>query len=253
MLRKRPQHQLEDILERWSEAASPKDAFNVYAETIAEFGYDQVNYVDLGEYVSRGEMSSRRHEGETSTIAGFDAAWMDYYLDRDYGPLDPVFSWVAEARGPFRWADAESTATLTRPQFNFMRESEDAGLRNGFSVPLRGPEGRLSALFAAGPSKDSIPLQAFRLCSLLGQHFHNVGMALENEAQGSSGQLQLTTREREVLLWCAKGKSNWAIGEILGISGHSVKFHLRNICQKLGVDSRIAAVVKAIRIGLIQS
>lgn len=252
MSKTRPQHQLEDILERWSAAASVKDAFNVYAGIIAEFGYDQINYVDLGEYVSKGEMSSRRHEGETSTIAGFDAAWMDYYLDRDYGPLDPVFSWVAEARGPFRWADAERAATLTRPQFNFMRESEEAGLRNGFSVPLRGPKGRLSAIFAAGPSKASIPMQSFRLCSLLGQHFHNVGMALENQTLGSSGQIRLTPREREVLLWCARGKSNWSIGEIIGISGHSVKFHIQNVYKKLDANSRIAAVVKAIRLGLIQ-
>ena len=39
--------------------------------------------------------------------------------------------------------------------------------------------------------------------------------------------------------------------ERLGISEHSVKFHVQNVCKKLGVNSRVAAVVKAIRLGLI--
>ena len=61
----------------------------------------------------------------------------------------------------------------------------------------------------------------------------------------------LTRRELEVLKWCAAGKSNWAIGEILGISEHGVDFHMRNILRKLDADTRVTAVVKALHGGLI--
>ncbi len=63
--------------------------------------------------------------------------------------------------------------------------------------------------------------------------------------------VRLTPRERECLQWSAQGKSSWEIGMILGISEHGAGFHLKNAMAKLDTSSRIAAVVKAIRMGLI--
>ena len=51
----------------------------------------------------------------------------------------------------------------------------------------------------------------------------------------------LTLREREVLEWLARGKSNSEIGEILGISSATVGKHLEHIYPKLGVENRTAA------------
>ena len=58
----------------------------------------------------------------------------------------------------------------------------------------------------------------------------------------------LTTRESEVLLWIAKGKSNRDIGEILGLSARTVNKHLEQIYVKLGVENRASAAVKAAHI-----
>src|SRR5437879_2812025 len=51
----------------------------------------------------------------------------------------------------------------------------------------------------------------------------------------------LTLREREVLGWLARGKSNAEIGLILGISSATVSKHLEHIYPKLGVENRTAA------------
>lgn len=61
----------------------------------------------------------------------------------------------------------------------------------------------------------------------------------------------LTGREIEVLERLAGGLSNRAIAYALGISEHTVKFHLNAILSKLGAQSRTEAVVIAIRLGLI--
>jgi DNA-binding NarL/FixJ family response regulator len=61
----------------------------------------------------------------------------------------------------------------------------------------------------------------------------------------------LTTREREVLDAVAEGLSNRAIAERLGISDHTVKFHLASIFGKLGVTTRAGAVRRALRRGVI--
>ncbi len=57
--------------------------------------------------------------------------------------------------------------------------------------------------------------------------------------------LGLTPRESEVLLWVAQGKSNAAIGVILGMTEGTVKKHLQRIFEKGGFESRGAAAVWA--------
>jgi DNA-binding NarL/FixJ family response regulator len=59
-------------------------------------------------------------------------------------------------------------------------------------------------------------------------------------------KLGLTEREAEVLLWVAQGKSNGDIAGILGAAENTVKKHLQNIFEKLGIESRNAASVRAL-------
>ena len=60
-----------------------------------------------------------------------------------------------------------------------------------------------------------------------------------------------TPREREVLALLARGLSNRDIAEALEISAHTAKFHVNSILQKLGVERRTEAVVRAARMGLV--
>jgi DNA-binding NarL/FixJ family response regulator len=58
--------------------------------------------------------------------------------------------------------------------------------------------------------------------------------------------LSLTTREAEVLIWIARGKSNRDISDILGISPRTVNKHLEQIFTKLGVENRASAAALAV-------
>ena len=61
----------------------------------------------------------------------------------------------------------------------------------------------------------------------------------------------LTPRELEVLALMAEGLPNKAIADRLGISEHTVKFHVHAIMGKLGAQSRTEAVTRATRLGLL--
>ena len=52
----------------------------------------------------------------------------------------------------------------------------------------------------------------------------------------------LTPRETEVLSWIAKGKTNRDVAEILGMSPRTVNKHLEHVFEKLGVETRAAAL-----------
>ncbi|WP_045224357.1 response regulator transcription factor [Methyloterricola oryzae] len=59
------------------------------------------------------------------------------------------------------------------------------------------------------------------------------------------GSLGLTFKEAEVLMWVARGKTNREVGMILGSSPRTVNKHLEHVFEKLGVETRSAAVAIA--------
>src|SRR5436190_18781258 len=61
-------------------------------------------------------------------------------------------------------------------------------------------------------------------------------------------KLGLTARATETLLWIAQGKTNPDIAAILGISESTVKKHVQEIFEKLGVETRGAATVRALEV-----
>lgn len=59
-------------------------------------------------------------------------------------------------------------------------------------------------------------------------------------------RLGLTPREAEVLLWITQGKANGDIATILGSSEKTIKIHVGHILEKLSVENRTAAALRAL-------
>lgn len=73
----------------------------------------------------------------------------------------------------------------------------------------------------------------------------------EKPPTANSGDSPITDREREVLQAAADGERSKEIAHKLGISERTVKAHLSSVYNKLGVDSRAAAVAIATQKGLL--
>jgi DNA-binding NarL/FixJ family response regulator len=119
-------------------------------------------------------------------------------------------------------------------------------LRNGVRAILSresDPDDVLSAIYA---SYDGLVLlstpTAESLAALYGDQ------PLEVEAELSE---EITSRETDVLRMLAQGLVNKDIAARLGISEHTVKFHISSILDKLGASTRTEAVTLGIRRGLI--
>jgi two-component system, NarL family, nitrate/nitrite response regulator NarL len=69
---------------------------------------------------------------------------------------------------------------------------------------------------------------------------------------GGGGASLLTPREVEILAMIGDGASNKAVARRLGISAHTVKFHLEAVFRKLGVTTRAEAVARGLRQRLIE-
>jgi DNA-binding NarL/FixJ family response regulator len=63
---------------------------------------------------------------------------------------------------------------------------------------------------------------------------------------------EFTPRELDVLRLLAEGVDTGTVAERLGIASHTVEWHVRHLIEKLGVHSKLQAVIAAARMGLIE-
>jgi DNA-binding NarL/FixJ family response regulator len=85
--------------------------------------------------------------------------------------------------------------------------------------------------------------------ALVGDLLRNTG---RRESSSDDSPIEpLTAREMEVIQLMAQGLANKQIALTLGISEHTVKFHLSSLYAKLGISSRTEAVKRGIELGLI--
>jgi len=154
------------------------------------------------------------------------------------GPDLPDFA-DPDARPPARvWLVAEGEFALAAAA---LRDSTVRGL-----LPVTASAGEIRAAIEAAAAGLLVvhPEVAGRLPSW------GAARALTEATSVASGE-SLSPRESEILGLLAAGLANKEIAARLGISEHTVKFHVTSIFNKLGASSRAEAVALGVRRGLI--
>lgn len=131
-----------------------------------------------------------------------------------------------------------STATL--PFIFLTARGEKADLRNGMNL---GADDYLTK-----PVDADDLLRAVNARLQRAQEQRRTELEPDFSAAAPLETLGLTPREAEVLLWVAQGKSNQEIGMILGTAEVTIKKHLQNIFEKMGVENRNAASLQALKV-----
>lgn len=140
---------------------------------------------------------------------------------------------------------SEDATDINQPLGLFRAEMALCGLRNAVihgTEKLRGGT-TFFALFSLPEAPTS--RQVFFLELLLPYlhlAFQRVMVAVDGPSAARADMYPLTAREREILTWVMKGKSNFEIAEIIHLSPLTVKNHLQNIYKKLNVHNRLQAI-----------
>jgi len=121
---------------------------------------------------------------------------------------------------------------------------------------LRAVHGRAFGLVGAGAPRetlDAVVVAVSAGLTVVPPDWLQPPLAVESgkASRDPSPAEPLTPREREVLQLLAEGLHNRAIAKALGISDHTVKFHLSSIFGKLGAATRTEAVRAGLRRGLV--
>jgi DNA-binding CsgD family transcriptional regulator len=236
-----------DFIERSNRANCLSKLFCVLVDAARETGFDRLAFGSL----THSESLRLVDHPKPAVALNYPYEWQNHYIERNYRHVDPVIICTPFIAVPFLWDWLAIRYTLNRKQLQFLNEAREAGLKNGISIPLHGPSGRVAVVSFASQFDDADPRAQISYLNALASQFHIV---FTNLARGSENNIQainLSTREKDCLAWSAHGKTSWEISIILGISHNTVDFHIKNAMSKLEVTSRMAAVFKAIRSGLI--
>ena len=188
-------------------------------------------------------------EGRILTNYGFDDTWARAYR-RWLHRADPLPEIILTRPQVFRWSQASQFRDLSYEEQRYLAMLKQRGMGDGLIIPLFGPTARCAmAGLGLHPDLDSLSehgilqLRIFlqmaylRYCELISAEFEQDAI--------------LSSREKDVLLWMSRGKSNAAIATILDISTDTVDTYVRRIFKKFEVKDRVAAVLAAVRHGYV--
>jgi DNA-binding CsgD family transcriptional regulator len=186
-------------------------------------------------------------------VSNHPSAFLESANDPQDALRDPVFKRLKSATRPFTYDQslyvADGASDLWEHQAAF-------GYKTGISVALHAPGGRhfyLGVDRATPLPKDE--LSTTRLMAdlqLLAVYAQETATRVLVPSAGADLPVKpLTPRELEVLKWAHEGKSAWATGQILGMSEHTVNYHLRNVMKKFKTSSKHIAAQRAVTLGLI--
>ncbi len=152
---------------------------------------------------------------------------------------------TSQINTPVFWSKAETQLDLSEDQIHVLKKFYLGDHHNGIIVPVIEASGRNGCLvFHFNDADCRLSKTQIRHLHWASQSAHQIFCKLHSKSR--SNNIDLTIREKEILTWVAHGKSNSVIGDIIGISQHTVNGHLRRIYLKTGTSDRTTASLRGI-------
>jgi DNA-binding CsgD family transcriptional regulator len=189
----------------------------------------------------------------TTLVRGVTQAWSDHYWDQKYFNVDAAVHLALQRDTAFGWSLIENSR-LPKSSARLFSEIRDAmAIRGGYVVPIHDEAG-LAGIVALHHEDRELPAktaQALKLISIYALERAKELRELERGLHTPETACPLSMRQREILAFAAQGKSEGDTGDILSIASTTVREHMTNIRDLLGVRTKTQAVVHAVRKGWI--
>lgn len=190
--------------------------------------------------------------GTQHGVGTYSVDWAEHYIQHDYIRVDPVIAGCFRRFHPVDWKRLDWTGRAAR---NLLGEALGAGVGNqGFSVPIRGPNGQF-ALFTANDRATDDRWSTFtgehvRGLILIGHYMNQKALEIDRGTDRSTVP-NLSPREVDALTLLALGFSRAQAAENLQISEHTLRVYIESARFKLGAMNTTHAVARALTMGLL--
>jgi LuxR family quorum-sensing system transcriptional regulator CciR len=178
-------------------------------------------------------------------LDNYPQGWVSELVERGYAAHDPVHLASRRSNMGFRWVDIGSLVSLEGAHLRVLKRSRDHGLGDGFTVPSNVPgEPGASCSFAVRAGSE-LPAARLDSAELIGAHALRAARRLRSFTLAP--RPRLSRREIECLRLVARGKTDWEIATILGLSEHTVRQYVKRARAAYDAVSRAQLVAFAFR------
>lgn len=179
-------------------------------------------------------------------LHNYPLGWAEWFDEQELGEADPVHRASNRTSVGFAWSRIEDMILLTASDQKILDLARNEGIGDGFTVPAHVPgEAHGSCSFAAETGV-RLPEEQLPLVQLVGAFAFEAARRIRRFREWDVPPPRLTDRQRECLMWAARGKSDWEIAQILGVGHETVIQHLKQARERYGVGKRTLLAIHAL-------
>ncbi len=176
--------------------------------------------------------------------------WAKVYVGFDLAGQDPVRRACDKSFIGFAWGTLETLIPMTRGDRQMLSIGRECGIGDGFTVPRHLPGlAHGTCTFAVCPERE-LPERRFAVAELIGTMALTCALGLEIRDSEQPVPV-LSDRQRECVLWMARGKTAAETAIILGIGVETVIQHLKSARERYQVHCKQSLIVAALFDGMI--
>jgi len=203
--------------------------FNKLENTESVFDVAKEEIISLGfEFYAFGvKYSTPFAVPRVEMYSNYPSDWLSQYIEDSYVLIDPTVKHGMSTVNTFNWHDLKSGSK------EFWCEAAQAGLVHGLAKPIHMPNHLFSMLSI---SRSAEPVLEYEMGAVKAK-VNALALHLAEKIRSFREVLSITqlpilsSREREILMWSADGKTSEEIGIILGVTSNTITFIRRTFIK----------------------
>jgi len=182
-------------------------------------------------------------------ITTYPVPWIEEVMDARLYLEDPVHAACVKTVSGLTWDQIGDYIAPSARQLSILERGRAHGLAAGFTMPIRMRD-EPDAIFTVARQGDEIISSPDLLSArLVGTVAFDRARALLGPDELANVPIALSPRQIDCLDLVAQGKSDWEIGQILGLSRDTVHEYVEGARRRYGVRRRTQLVLRAVRDG----
>lgn len=193
---------------------------------------------------------SNAQPGDIVRLTNYPDAWKEYYTRTGQFVVDPIHIASKRKAGAFEWREVPALVELTPDQAELLRMGAEAGLANGFTIPVHIPGDATGSCTFVVDREHEIRREVLPVAHMIGGYAFEAARRYVRRAKPKP-RPRLSERQRECVILVARGKSDWEISRILGIGEETATKHVKRAMETFGLARRTQLLVAALYDGQI--
>lgn len=208
---------------------------------------DATRELDFNYYAIVHHVRFGRPTSEHVRLSNYPLEWLAVL--RDYAKLtDPVLRAAERMSSGFKWEELPSILNMSPAEAAYMRRAAGYDILQGYTVPNHIPGETFGSCHFVVRGKRTFPDSNISAAQALGNFAFEAARRMLKARPGEDyvEPAPLSDRQRECLVFVAKGKSDSVIAQLLAIRPRTVNEHIEAAKRRYSVATRSQLVVRAL-------